>query len=127
MALLSKPSFAPQTALVYITVGALTDVWSGLWYWYLSKHPPVSDSTWWWCYGFLLSGLALLIIGLFLGQIGRSARHAELPPEEVTPAAAKAEMNAAARAPMVAPINPVQPVQAPTAQIVSREQAQPVR
>jgi hypothetical protein len=127
MALMTKPSFAPQTALVYVTVGTLTGVWSGLWYWYMTKHPPNLDSTWYWCYGFLLTGLALVIIGLTVGRIGRSARHAELPPEEVTPVAARAEMNAAARAPVITPVNPVQPVQAPTAQIVSGDPAHPVR
>src|ERR1700730_16160637 len=99
MAILSTPSVAARTALIYITAGTLTDVWSGIWYWYMRSHPPVAESTWFWCYGFLLTGLALLIIVLAVGRIGRAARHAELPPEEVTPAVAKAEQNAAARAP----------------------------
>jgi hypothetical protein len=113
MAILSTPSVAARTALIYITAGTLTDVWSGIWYWYMRNHPPVAESTWYWCYGFLLTGLALLIIGLAVGRIGRAARHAELPPEEVTPAVAKAEQNAAARAPLIAPVNPVAPLVAP--------------
>jgi hypothetical protein len=106
MSILSKPSSAARTAVIYITIGALTIVWSGIWYAYLHHAPPKDDYTWYWCYGFLLTGLALLIIGLAIGRIGRSARHAELPPEEVTPAVSKAEQNAAAQAPVIAPVNP---------------------
>ena len=125
MPILSKSSFAAQTALVYVTLGTLTGVWSGLWYWYLGNHPPLNDSTWYWCYGFILTGLALFVIGLLLGQIGRSARHAELPPPEVTGAAVRAEENAAARAPLIAPVNPVSAGQAPVAQLVPAAIAAP--
>lgn len=106
MPLLSKPSAAAFTSLFYITTGALLDVWTGIWYVYLQRHPPQYDGTWYWCYGFMLTGLTLMAIGFGLGRIGRSARHAELPPSEVTPAEANAELNAAARAPIVAPVNP---------------------
>ena len=74
-------------SLIYITLGALLDVWSGIWYWYLHSHADeVSQTSYFWCAGFFLTGLTLLIIGLALGQIGRAARHAELPPPEATPA-----------------------------------------
>src|SRR5947209_18751229 len=56
MALLTKPSSAARTALVYITAGALIDVWTGIWLWWLSDH-PASESTYFWAYGFLLTGL----------------------------------------------------------------------
>jgi hypothetical protein len=105
MSILSKPSSAARTSLIYITVGALTIVWSGIWYAYLSHTPPANDLTWYWCYGFLLTGLTLLIIGLAIGRIGRSARHAELPPEEVTPEVTKVEQTAA-HSPIVAPALP---------------------
>ena len=40
MALLSKPSSAARTAVLYITVGALMVVWTGVWYAYLRNYPP---------------------------------------------------------------------------------------
>jgi len=107
MAILSKPSASAHMAVIYVTVGALTDVWSGIWYAYLTNNPPERNSTWYWCYGFLLTGLALFVIGLAIGRIGRSARHAELPPEEATPAVEKVDKEAAQRAPLIAPVNPV--------------------
>ena len=55
---MTKPSAAAYTSLVYITVGALMDVWSGIWYWYLSNHrDTIRETTMYWCYGFLLTGL----------------------------------------------------------------------
>jgi hypothetical protein len=114
MPVLSKPSAAAFTALTYITLGALIDVWSAIWYIYLANTGRASnDPVWYWCYGFLLTGLALLVIGFGLGQIGRSARHAELPPEEVTAQEAKIDQTAAARAPMIAPVNPAAAAVAP--------------
>jgi hypothetical protein len=106
MALLSRPSAAAKTALIYITTGALIVVWTGIWLYWLHRHPPGSEVTWYWAYGFLLTGATLLIIGFFLGQIGRAARHAELPPPEVIEAAKQADLNAAARAPLAIPANP---------------------
>jgi hypothetical protein len=97
-------------AVLYVTAGALIGVWTGTWYWYLHNHPPVEDRPYYWCLGFFLTGLTLFVIGLTLGQIGRAARHAELPPVEATPAAEKAELDAAARAPILGPPNPVMPV-----------------
>src|SRR6266446_3503274 len=114
MALLSKPSSAARTALIYITLGALIEVWTGIWLWWMSQHPPSRESTYYWAYGFLLSGATLLVIGLALGRIGRAARHAELPPDEVTDAAKNAEQMAAARAPVVAPTAPIVPMALPT-------------
>jgi hypothetical protein len=105
MAILSKPSSAARTSLIYITVGALMDIWSAVWWWYLRNHQPDAPAgVWYVCGGLFLTGLVLLAIGLMVGHIGRSARHAELPPPEVTRAEANAEQNAAARAPIVAPV-----------------------
>ena len=106
MALLSKPSSAARTALIYITAGALIDVWTGVWLWWMRQHPPANESTYYWAYGFLLTGATLLLLGFGLGRIGRSARHAELPPEEVTQAVKNAEQDAAARCASVVPANP---------------------
>jgi hypothetical protein len=109
MFLMNKPSFAARTAVIYVTLGSLIAVWSGIWYWYLSNNPPENVVMWYWCYGFLLTGLTLIVIGLTIGQIGRSARHAELPLQEATPTAAKGERDMAARAPVAVPLNPVAP------------------
>jgi hypothetical protein len=89
--------FVPST-LFYITVGALTDVWSGVWYEYMRGYPPVHAWPWYVCYGLLLTGAVLLLIGLTLGRIGRAARQAELPPREVTAQVAQAEQRRASRA-----------------------------
>jgi hypothetical protein len=104
--ILSKPSTTALAAVIYVTVGALIDVWSGIWYSYLRHAPPDNDFTWYWCYGFLLTGAVLFVIGLMIGRIGRSARHAELPPEEVTPAVTETDQIVAANPPVVVPTNP---------------------
>ena len=81
MPLLSKPSVAARTSVMYITA-ALVDVWTIIYWTYLVRHPEGhTDATYYWVYGFFFTGLVLLVIGLALGRIGRAARHAELPPE----------------------------------------------
>jgi hypothetical protein len=93
---MSQPSSAAKTSLAYITIGSLLVVWTTIWYWYLRANPEgVQTSTWYICYGLLASGAVLLVIGLAVGQIGRSARHAELPPPEVKPQEAKIDQIAA--------------------------------
>lgn len=113
MPILSKPTSAAHLAIIYVTVGALMDVWSGIWYVYMSRHQDAyGDSPYWYvCYGFLLTGLVLMVIGFALGRIGRSARKAELPPSEVTGAAARAEQNAAAQPPILVPMGTPMPGQ----------------
>lgn len=98
-------------AVIYITIGAVLDVWSVIWYLYLNRHPPGVDTPYFWCYGFFFTGLALIIIGLALGKIGRQARHAESPPD-VQPANVPPPV-AAAPAPVAMPSVPVQPPVAP--------------
>jgi hypothetical protein len=115
MPIISKPSFAARAAIIYVTLGTLINVWSGVWLYYLHNHPPERDALFYWAWCFLLTGVALTVIGLAVGQIGRAARHAELPPEEVTAATAQAELSAAARAPIVAPVNPAEPLAVPVA------------
>ena len=83
MPLLTNPSFAARTAVIYVTVGALIDVWSGIWYAYMLHAPPQEYSTWYYCYGFLLTGLTLLIIGLAIGRIGRSAAARQFDPDAI--------------------------------------------
>lgn len=79
---LSKPSSAAPTSLFYITVGALLTVWSGIWFFYLSRNESNHQFVYYLCTGFLVTGLVLLTIGMLIGPLGRNARKAELPPPE---------------------------------------------
>jgi len=81
---LSKPSPAAPTSLFYITTGALTTVWAGIFFIYLRNNPPSHQLAYYICLGFLITGIVLLAIGLAVGPLSRFARHAELPPQEVT-------------------------------------------
>lgn len=110
MSILSKPSSAVNMSIIYITAGALLDVWSGIWCWYMSGHAPASDLPWFLCWGLILTGFVLMGIGLALGQIGRAARDAELPPVEVTAAVAQVDKTAAAVTPVVATASPPAPI-----------------
>jgi hypothetical protein len=104
MALLTQPSSAARTSLIYITVGALTLVWTGVWWAYLRHYPSeeVAGYTWYICYGLMLTGGVVLLIGLAVGQIGRQARHAELPPADAMNHETKVQ-EIQATAPVVAP------------------------
>jgi hypothetical protein len=103
MPLITKPSSAPRTALVYITIGALLTVWSSVWYLF---SPPENRVGQLMDAGLFLSGLVLLVIGFTVGQIGRAARDAELPPKGATPLEARKEAAGAGRNTMGQPINP---------------------
>ena len=81
MPFVSKTSSAAKMALVYITVGALLVIWSGLTMYY---DPPTTNLGQLFTTGLLLTGVALFIIGLAVGQIGRSAKPADLPAEPAT-------------------------------------------
>ncbi len=70
-------SNSARMAVIYITVGALMVVWTGISSLYLMRHGPVRDSTWYWDLGFFLTGLTLVGIGFGLGRIGRTARQAD--------------------------------------------------
>lgn len=78
-----------------------------------------------------------------MGRIGRAARHAELPPEEVTAAIEKIDQAAALHPPAVVPnagivapttgtptvpfaAAPAAPRAAPTARVVSNQQPVPI-
>jgi hypothetical protein len=102
--ILSKPSSAARTAVMYITLGALLDVWTVVWYLYLSRHGG-SDTAYFMDYGFFFTGLVLIVIGITIGRIGRSARHAELPPE-VKPQEPTAQPAVTAPQPQSAPAAP---------------------
>ena len=82
--ILSKPSKAAFLAIAFVVVGALVMVNTAIYYFYVVNHQqpdPQHDSSLYWCASFFFSGLTLFIIGLAVGRIGRSARHAEMPPE----------------------------------------------
>jgi hypothetical protein len=98
MPLLSNPAFGPRTALVYITVGAMLDVWTIVWYFWFARDQAgnISRNTWFWLTGLFLTGLVFMLIGFYLGRIGRAARKAEMPPSEATQAEAQIQANAAA-------------------------------
>jgi hypothetical protein len=103
---MSAPASPAAVSLLYITLGTFGLIWSAAWYWYLRNHPPDSAGPWYPCYGALLTSLSILVIGLCVGQVARAARHAELPPQEATPAVLQSNQNAAARAPVAMPVNP---------------------
>ena len=106
MAILSHPAFGPRASLAYITVGALLDVWTGVWYYgFAHGDSPVSNNTWFWITGLFLTGIVLMAIGFFLGPISQFARRAELPPDSVVQAEARIQQTAAANpAPVVPPV-----------------------
>lgn len=119
MPILTHPAFGPRTAIIYITVGTLIDVWTLVWFWAFGRD-DLSRSTQFWLWGFFFSGLTLIVIGALLGQIGRSARKAELPPPEAVQAEANIQATAAANQAPVLPAgtmpNVVTP--APTATVM---------
>ena len=75
----SKQASSATTSLKYLTLGALIDVWAIVYFFYLRSHDG-SDTAYYWVYGFIFTGAALFLIGLAVGQVGRSARSAEVAP-----------------------------------------------
>lgn len=103
MAMLSKPAFGPKVALVYVTIGALIDVWTVVYYFAFARGEPLSNTTWFFLLGLFFTGIVLIILGLILGPLGRAARQAELPPAGAsTRAEANIERTAANPPPVVA-------------------------
>ena len=137
MPILTQPTFGPRTALIYVTVGALIDVWTIVWY--FTRDYELSRNGYFWVFGFLLTGLTLVILGLLLGRLGRAARQAELPPESAIRAETKIQETAAANPPptvvppaapavAVPPVAPANaPVPAPAAPPVPPGSVQPQR
>jgi hypothetical protein len=113
-----KQSFTEsRTALTYITVGALTVIWAGVWYVYLLNNPAQSQNAYYWCTGFLVTGLVLVCIGLGLGRISRSAQVGNLPSEGVPVAVVNAQPNAMPPGLVLVARNPSAPVVAADAQV----------
>ncbi len=107
----SKASSASRIAIIYITIGALMLVWSAVWYLWLNELRPEERSSYFWCFGVMLSGLTLVVIGLGVGRIGRAAADADLSPEQATATPPKPDQH---RLPAAAPgAVPVQVVPVP--------------
>jgi hypothetical protein len=108
----SKQATSATIAIIMLTLGALIDVWTVVLYILLQRHDSGHDS-FLWCYGLFASGIVLMVVGLAIGRIGRSAIQAETaatPSQIVVPTT-----TAAAVAPAAA--SNVQPIVAPVAQI----------
>lgn len=84
---LHEPSQGTRYSLYYITGGSLLMIWSAVWFYYLRQNALAEDGRYYVCAGMMLSGLALLIIGLLVGRIGREAKHADIPVGTVAAAA----------------------------------------
>ncbi len=108
---------AARTSLIYITLGALIDIWTGVWYWYLRTHSEGDQHSgvYYICTGLMLTGTILIIIGFAVGRIGKEARHADAPPAppqdtkraadaQAANANATAATNLAANAPAGTPV-----------------------
>jgi hypothetical protein len=122
----NQTSSSARTALIYITIGAMTVIWTGVWFLYLHNNPPETNSVYYWCGGFLVTGLTLIGIGFGLGQIGRSATHADLPPQEVTQAVVNTQPTAVAPVPVAPLPNSAPAVLADGPVVVPRPQANQV-
>jgi hypothetical protein len=116
MWLFNQASTTARTALFYITAGAVAVVWTGIWYVYLFNNPPDTNSAYYWCTGFLVTGLALVLIGLGLGRFGRPAP-AAAPQQPLFPFAPDPQASPPAATPVVL-LNLANPVAATNGQVV---------
>lgn len=76
--LMKSPSRSAAGAIMYVTIGTLMVIWAGLWYYFFLS--PLSNPPAWQkfvCVGTILSGLAIGVIGLLFGMIGREAKAAD--------------------------------------------------
>ena len=108
-----KQAGSATMAVSFITLGALMSVWAAVYYFFDRQNGSSSNAPFW-CLGFFLSGMVLVIVGVLVGRIGRSARAAEVAPmpsvQVVPPSPEAAQLAAAAAAaPVVAPRVPVAP------------------
>lgn len=120
MPIMTQPAFGPKLSIGFITGGALIDVWILVWRYTLGPD-TLSSTQQFWFMGLLLTGVTFVVIGAFLGSIGRAARKAELPPVEATPAEANIQASVAANhnppvsGAVVAPVTAVPGTAAPVA------------
>ncbi|HEY7153499.1 MAG TPA: hypothetical protein VH575_06035 [Gemmataceae bacterium] len=104
----TKTSGSARTAVLYITLGAILDVWTITWFFWMIHHGTSTDTPYFWCYGLFFTGLVLIVIGLTVGHIGRVAQKAEEP--------ANISDNKAAQPPISAPPQLQQPLVPPAVQ-----------
>lgn len=107
----SQWTTAGRAALTYITIGAMTVIWAGVWYVYLLNNPG-KETHYYWCTGFLITGLAMMVIGSALAMIGRSTQAAA--PAAGVPVTTVNQPNT----PVPALVNTAPPVVASNAQVV---------
>ena len=124
--LINLTSPAARAALIYITVGTLILIWSGVWFVYLRNNPPESDNVFYLCGGCLVSGFALLGIGLGVGTIGRNARHADLPATDAVPVPPNTVGGSHGQPSVAAGVPSAIPVVAPAIQPVAVSPVRPV-
>jgi len=65
-----------KLAVSYITVGTLMVVWSAIWLFYLTVDANISGAVYI-ATGVILSGIAVVVIGMSLGDIGKEANRDE--------------------------------------------------
>ena len=65
-------------ALIYVTLGALLSVWSGVWFLYENNSPNASRGVYYVCSGLLMTGIALLVIGFVLGRMAHRVQNVEI-------------------------------------------------
>lgn len=114
MWLFNQASSAAHISLTYITIGAMSVTWTGVWYVYLYNNPPATHGVFYWCAGLLVTGLVLILIGFGLGHIGRSAQCADLPPQQVAPAVMNALPAPTSPVALAAPLDMTDSLAAPT-------------
>jgi|GEM_PF-2463600 hypothetical protein len=112
----SNQTQSARMSVFYITAGALIDVWTVAYYFFVmrptaARNPAeVSDSAWFWLAGFFFTGLALLAIGLLLGQIGRAAAKAEVASTAAQPIPDQAQVQPVVQQAPPPPIGYQQPM-----------------
>src|SRR5262245_15966427 len=115
MPLVTKTSPAAQTALLYITAGALVLVWSCVWLAWLLYHSVSGPGSYFVCTGCIMTGVTLLLIGLFTGPIGKASKAAEQPAEVATEVTRDEAGNVVASVPATQAPPPTQPAVGPPA------------
>ncbi len=91
----SKPSSAAPTALVYITIGSLLTVWSGVWFLYENNTEGSHRGIFYICGGLLLTGIAMLAIGFSIGKLHKKAQEGEFAAQANAAQAAAAQQDPA--------------------------------
>jgi hypothetical protein len=119
MWLYRQSSTAARAALIYITVGALIVIWAGVWYVALYNNPAETSTAYYWCAGFMVTGLMLVLIGAGVGRIGQSTQLTALPPAGVPVAVMTPQALTTAPVPVLTAPNQNGLLVAPDGQVVA--------